>query len=187
MSTIVTNATTAAVPRLPERGAALPQHLLLDIAGGLAAASGWRPHVHHDPAQRRPVRLLATDRYEAWVIGWTAGQGVELHDHGVAAGALSVVEGTLEELVLVEGTLERRVLTAGRTVALPKGLVHDVVAPGPERATSIHVYSPPLTTMTYYDLLEGRPLRTEDVAAEVPVIGAPEVARALHPARRARP
>src|SRR3954469_24152622 len=72
----------------------LEAELLHDIAAGLAAAQDlWRPHVAHDAEQRRPVRLIASDRWEAWVIGWTPGQHVEVHDHGGSAGVIVVTEG----------------------------------------------------------------------------------------------
>lgn len=157
---------------MPATAAApLPLHLLTDISRGLARAPElWRPHAHHLADDRRPVRLLATERYEAWVIGWTAGQAVELHDHGEAVGALTVVEGSLDELVLRGGRLRRRSLPEGTTVRLPAGLVHDVVAPSPGASTSVHVYAPPLRTMTFY-APDGRPLRTAEVAPEEPVLG----------------
>ena len=109
---------------------ALP--LLLDIAQGLAAVEDlWRPHAHHDEAERRPVRLVAADRWEAWVIGWSTGQRVELHDHGASAGALVVVQGDLVEITEVAGRYRPRTLLTGAAVELPLGLVHDVVATGP--------------------------------------------------------
>ena len=150
--------------------APIPLDLLEDIGRGLARSpSLWRPHAHHLVDRRRPVRLLATDHYEAWVIGWTGGQGVELHDHGDSVGSLTVVEGEVEELVPAGGRLRGRRLTAGRTVVLPAGLVHDVVAPGPAPATSVHVYSPPLRHMSFY-AADGRRLRTEQVVPEPPVV-----------------
>ena len=36
----------------------------------------WSAVVRHDPDGRRPVRLIATERYEVWAIGWTTGQNV---------------------------------------------------------------------------------------------------------------
>ena len=59
--------------------------------------------------------------------------------------------------------------------------MHDVVAPGPEPATSIHVYSPPLTSMTFYDGPGGAAVRSSIVSPEPAVLDAAEVARALHP------
>src|SRR5215510_5265752 len=92
----------------PSRTAAepLPAAVLADIVSGLAAARDlWGAVVCHDPGGRRPVRLLATEAYEVWVIGWTTGQRVELHDHGRSAGALLVVEGTLVEVLPQPGGL----------------------------------------------------------------------------------
>jgi predicted metal-dependent enzyme (double-stranded beta helix superfamily) len=157
---------------------------LVDIAEGIAAAEDlWRPHARHDATERRPTRLLAADRWEAWVIGWTVGQHVELHDHGDAAGALAVVEGSLLDLRWQSGTLDRTRLRAGTSVHLPVGIVHDVVATEPVRTTSIHVYSPPLQTMTFYGD-SGRPTRTVAVEDDAPVNDLRAGARALHPGAR---
>src|SRR6188508_539359 len=74
--------------------------VLADIVGGLAEASDlWRAHVQHDPVERARVRLLATAAYEVWLIGWTPGQSVGLHDHGGSHGAYVVVDGTLTEVL----------------------------------------------------------------------------------------
>lgn len=116
--------------------------LIEDIASGIAAATPlWRAHVRHDPSCRRPVRLLATPVYEVWVIGWTAGQGVGWHDHGESAGAVVVVEGELTEHAGDRSTA----LGPGALLRVPVGHVHDVVNDGAGPATSIHVYSPPLS------------------------------------------
>src|SRR5215510_1204315 len=72
----------------------LPEAVLADIAAGFAAATPlWAGAARHDPEGRRPVRLLATERYEVWVIGWTTGQRVRLHDHGGSAGMVVLTEG----------------------------------------------------------------------------------------------
>ena len=54
----------------------------------------------HDPLSRTSVRLVATDAYEVWLLGWTNGQRVELHDHGGANAAFVVLEGVLDEITL---------------------------------------------------------------------------------------
>jgi predicted metal-dependent enzyme (double-stranded beta helix superfamily) len=143
--------------------------LLHDIAAGIAqAVTLWRPLVVHDQEERRPVRLLATDRYEVWVIGWMPGQRAALHDHGAAAGALAVVEGELTEDALTSGGLRRDRLGAGELLDLPAGIVHEVSNTSDAPATSIHVYSPPLRTMTRYDDENYEPTITEIVAHEPP-------------------
>jgi predicted metal-dependent enzyme (double-stranded beta helix superfamily) len=133
--------------------------------------------------------LLATDRYEVWVIGWTAGQRVDLHDHGGSAGMVVVTDGVLTEVLppdrLGAGMVER-VLAPGRPHAVPVGTVHDVAHRGPGVATSIHVYSPPLTTMTYYDPGTLAPVETAAVGSEAPVLGTSAAAHVLHPSRWGR-
>ena len=162
----------------------LPDHVLADIAAGIATAVPlWEGVVRHDADGRKPVRLIATDRYEVWVIGWTTGQNVRMHDHGDSAGAVVVTAGRLTE-VLPDGRGGRleRSLATGRLRHLTVGMVHDVVNRDLEPATSIHVYSPPLTHMAYYDDA-GAPVEAEAVPAERPVLGPATAARALHPAR----
>ncbi len=158
--------------------------MLADIAAGIATATPlWEGLARHDPDGRKPVRLIATDRYEVWVIGWTTGQNVRMHDHGDSAGAVVVTAGRLTE-VLPDGRGGRveRTLAAGRLRHLAVGMVHDVVNRDLEPATSIHVYSPPLTHMTYYDDA-CTPVEAEAVPAERPMLGPATAARALHPAR----
>jgi predicted metal-dependent enzyme (double-stranded beta helix superfamily) len=154
---------------------------LVAIASGIASSPLWSEHAHHDPAERRPVRLLATPAYEVWVIGWTTGQGVEPHDHGSARGVLAVAEGTLTEVASTDGGLRRTELPAGSVHRLEERIVHEVVNAHTLPATSIHVYSPPLRSMTFYDPADGRPIRTDLVDQEVPALASDSVARALHP------
>ena len=153
--------------------------LLVDIAAGLAAAVPlWQQVVVHDAVERRPVRLLATDRYEVWVIGWLPGQRAELHDHGDAVGVVAVVEGVLTEDVLEHRGLRRDELHVGELLDLPARIVHEISNSSDAPATSIHVYSPPLRTMTRYDHATLAPVVTEIVRWEQPLL-ADSVAR--HP------
>lgn len=174
-----------AVAFAPTRPDPLEQDLLDDIAAGLAAAEPlWRSVVVHDLEQRRPVRLLATPVYEVWVIGWTTGQHVELHDHGDAAGAVVVVEGELTERRLDGGDLRVEVLGPGDALPLPPGHVHRLGNDGVAPATSIHVYSPPLTSMTSYDPATGEPLGASLVEPEVPVLAVDASTLLRHPSTR---
>jgi predicted metal-dependent enzyme (double-stranded beta helix superfamily) len=184
MSPLATIATTA-----PTGTRSLAGELLRDIAAGVATARTlWEPRVRHDPNGRSPLRLLATDAYEVWAIGWAPGQRAELHDHGDAAGHVVVVEGVLtEHEVIDDGTtrrLLRREIPRGTGRALPVGLVHEVGNHGVERATSIHVYAPPLRAMTHYDPVTLTPTVTELIQPEPPAIGAPIGSVLRHPSVR---
>jgi hypothetical protein len=52
-------------------------------------------------------------------------------------------------------------VAAGRSLAIGPTRIHGVWNPGPANALSVHVYSPPLTAMTFYDPRLLTPLRTE--------------------------
>jgi len=170
-----------AAPVTP-RPAPLPVGLVADIAAGIAKVpDAWRHLVRHDPDGRHPVRLLATSAYEVWVIGWTQGQGVRPHDHGGSSAAVMVTEGELVEVDLLGH--ERR-MVPGNVLRLGPGVVHDVVNRGDVPATSIHVYSPPLSSMTYYDPATWEADETVRVESETPVLSGWHGANLLHPARR---
>ena len=140
----------------------LPVDELADIAAAVAAGDCWASHARVDVARRHHVRLLGTDVYEAWLLGWAPGQHVGMHDHGDAAGAFFVLSGALREVLPARrrSTVD---LGAGSTGVVARGQLHDVanVSEGP--ALSIHVYSPPLSTMTFYDPAGTSPLRIEAI------------------------
>jgi hypothetical protein len=123
----------------------------------------WWPRVRRDTGERWYEPLLEEPGFEAWLLGWPVGQGIELHDHGSSSGALIVVEGTLLE-TYVEASdwlrpgarLRHRRLPEGASVAFGPEHIHDVVNGGARQALSIHVYSPRLRSMTFY---ENRPDR----------------------------
>ena len=155
------------------------------IAEGVAASPLWHDLSDPTPEGRSAVRVVRTDAYEAWVLGWLPGHNVELHDHGDADAAFTVVEGQLVEITGREdGSLSRLQLDVGASRIVPAGRRHDVLNLASGRATSIHVYAPQITSMTFYDPIDGRPVRTEPVDASGGAVWPDEAAhRWLHPSR----
>ncbi len=110
-----------------------------------------------DPARRWYSKLRGDDFVDVWLISWATEQATELHDHGGSIGALTVVSGGLAEERWTPRGLRRRRLRAGRSVGFGLGHVHEVANPTSAPAVSVHAYSPPLTAMSYYDVLrDGR-------------------------------
>jgi predicted metal-dependent enzyme (double-stranded beta helix superfamily) len=158
--------------------------VLTDIVTGLAQAEAlWRPHVLHDADDRARVRLLATPSYEVWLLGWTPGQAVGLHDHGDANGAFVVVDGELVETTLTSSGVADRRLQPGGVGRIPVGAVHDVANRSRRLATSIHAYSRPLTVMGFYER-NGSLTRTEAVHEQSALVSLDDVPRGVDVAHR---
>jgi mannose-6-phosphate isomerase-like protein (cupin superfamily) len=139
------------------------------IAEGLARTAGDWPGLR-EPVERTWRTVAATDRYEAFVIAWPVGGTIELHDHGDSAGAVVVVGGTLVETSVahdVDGCLvtSSRALGPDDHLEFGPGHVHDLANLGTGPALSVHVYSPVLRSMTFFEPRDGSVLvavRTED-------------------------
>jgi predicted metal-dependent enzyme (double-stranded beta helix superfamily) len=129
--------------------------VLLDLLHSYVAETAeLLPRAAPGLAERSYELLELTDELEIWAIHWPQGQGLELHDHGGSVGALWVVEGTLEEHYVRpehrEQTLGRRSIVAGGGAAFGPHYVHDVVNAQAAPTTSVHAYSPPMESMTFY-------------------------------------
>jgi hypothetical protein len=109
------------------------------------------PRPPGDLTDRMYELLELTDDLEIWAIHWPKDQGLELHDHGGSVGAVWVIEGALEEhYVGPDRALAFRTLVAGGGAAFGPTYVHDVVNPHDVPATSVHAYSPPMASMTFF-------------------------------------
>ncbi len=121
-----------------------------DLAEGWARRVKELEELGDDPLQRSGMRLLATQDYDVWLLRWPHCTRVSPHDHGGSVGAFAVIWGTLMELRWDDSVPKSRSVGRGDVVTVDHGVVHDVVAiHGP--AYSVHVYSPPLTEMSFYD------------------------------------
>jgi quercetin dioxygenase-like cupin family protein len=129
-------------------GLALELDQLVAIARGIASVTPpWR----EEATVRWFEQVLVTDEYDVWVIGWPPGTSVGLHDHDGAGAAICVVEGELVESRPARTSAPEWQLRAGQTVTVDRDVVHDVANRGAAAATSVHVYSPPLQAMRFYD------------------------------------
>lgn len=156
--------------------AALTRQVAAEVVAGLH-------DVQVDATNRWSRRLHADPHLDVWLISWATEQAAELHDHGGSIGALTVVSGeltewrwsaghaddhrvTAEELAAGGPGLRRRALTAGSGAAFPLGHVHDVSNRRTDAAVSVHAYSPPLSTMSYYAVDRGSLTRTRSELVE---------------------
>lgn len=114
----------------------------------------WRHLVRHSPAERFYVRLHLDDDLEVWLICWSQRQDTGFHDHDQSRGAVAVVGGALAERRLAVGgpPPPTAIYPAGTTFSFGATHIHDVSQTGSALATSLHVYSPPLGEMGFYEI-----------------------------------
>ena len=80
-------------------------------------------------------------------MSWLPGQSTDLHDHGSATGAFTIVSGVLTERVMRTGTTLE--LQPGQSRVFAPHYVHQVSNNGDDPAVSIHVYRATRQMRTY--------------------------------------
>ena len=137
----------------------VPRRQLIEFTRFYAdeVASGQYPYVEFDADERWHQRIYRDPRIDIWLISWLPTQCTELHDHGGSSGAFTVLAGELSEAVPspagVRDTVARR---PGRASASARTTSTTCATSAAEPAVSVHAYSPPLTTMNFYDLEDRR-------------------------------
>jgi quercetin dioxygenase-like cupin family protein len=119
---------------------------------------GAYPYIDYDPDERWHQRIYRDRRVDIWLISWLPTQGTQLHDHGGSSGSFTVLSGQLTEAVVSGGSaLVDHARAAGDSVGFGAHYVHDVRNLSDAPAVSVHAYSPPLTSMTFFDWNPGAP------------------------------
>ncbi len=122
---------------------------LEEIARSLAERpEEWLDRVRLSADGRWYQRLRRDDDHEVWLISWLPGQSTGFHDHGESRGAFAVALGDLEE----HQPARSRSVRAGESWEFGADYVHDVRNTSNAPAVSVHVYSPPLSTMNRYEM-----------------------------------
>lgn len=147
---------------------AVPPNTIVDVAAGRAAVhpvqianefaadrERWRHLLRYDPDERWAAVLDRTDDYEVWLLSWLPGQHTELHAHGGAVGAFTLVSGRLTERVIRQDRAGRPIevlheVALGQSRVFGPDYVHQVRNDGPDPAVSVHVYRPGRVAMTPY-------------------------------------
>lgn len=141
---------------ITEQKSLTPGELAAEVQRLTATPAEWVARVRLDPEGRWYERIHMADDLEVWLISWLPGQSTGFHDHGGSAGAFGVVWGALDEFVATRRGAAPVVtpVTAGVVQAFGPHYVHDVRNSSEGSvAVSVHAYSPPLSTMTRYNLV----------------------------------
>jgi cysteine dioxygenase len=101
-------------------------------------------------------------RFEIFLMCWRSGQRSLIHDHGGSLGGVKIVRGILTES-LFERAPNGMIKALGSAEYHPGdiqieeiSLIHQVsnLQPVAHDAISLHIYVPPLTSMSIYTLYE---------------------------------
>lgn len=142
-------------PSAPNRPVgSLSFRALRTIAAGLSRVE--QPLPEEDIGDgARSVRLIATAFYDVWKITWPDGSGLEPHDHGEVRSVIQVIDGEVIEVYSDASVREEvavRTLKRGTVTIAEPTLVHSLSNRSGREATTLHVYSPPLIDVTFFDL-----------------------------------
>lgn len=140
---------------LPQSHAALhPVRIALDFA---ANRERWAPLLRYDPDHRFSALVERAENQEVWLMSWLPGQYTDLHAHGGATGAFTVVSGSLTESVATASTQVLHHLHAGQSRVFGPNYVHQVRNDGSDPAVTIHVYrdGPRAMTPFRFDPVDG--------------------------------
>lgn len=142
---VATALAAASPPAGMAPAAAMP--VLAEATRWLAAsAQRWRPLLGAASGRTRRTRLAWTAELELWLVEWAPEAVTRAHDHGGAALALTVLDGTLVEDCLdatIWTTCRRTTFRAGATTAFAPGHVHRLATATNAPAVSVHAWSLP--------------------------------------------
>lgn len=142
-------------PTITRKPSLTPRQLAAHVQRLAASPEHWVARVRLDLAGRWYEQIRLADDYEIWLISWMPGQSTGFHDHGGASGAFGVVWGHLDERTVPRDDTTPLASRVGPGTVRSFGprYVHDVRnSSASSVAVSVHAYSPPLSSMTRYDL-----------------------------------
>ena len=112
--------------------------------------------VRRDRDHRFCLCLWRDAHSEGWLLGWLDDQETGFHDHDSSAGGVHVLEGAVaEDRLTLGGPHATRVVSAGESFSFDTQHIHRMRHHGSDPALSLHVYSPPLSSMGSYEVVDG--------------------------------
>jgi cysteine dioxygenase len=130
---------------------------LLDLAARLdLSAELVDAHLFFDAERYARNLVLRTPVLELLVLCWLPGQQTLIHDHGRSVNAIRVHGGELTSRLFsaADGEPARmtteEAVSSGGMASLDRTQIHQLANTSQEKLVTIHMYSPPLTTITAY-------------------------------------
>ncbi len=91
--------------------------------------------------------VFKTENIEIVLMCWLPGQKTVVHDHGVSDAITFVLDGEMSCITYYpDGTQQNSVLKKGEMELIPVGIKHEVKNNSTSNITTLHIYSPPLSS-----------------------------------------
>ncbi|EPD69064.1 cysteine dioxygenase [Streptomyces sp. HGB0020] len=148
---------------LPQR--TLDKGELQELVGKLATRPDlWRAQVAFSDSKRHYASLYRDEYVDVWLLCWTRQNDTGWHDHDTSSGAVTVVQGRLNEgTPRIGGTHLCVTFEAGESFCFGPEHIHRLTGASDD-AVSIHAYSPPLWRLGQYDIAEDGLMRRISVS-----------------------
>ena len=98
-------------------------------------------------------RIYIDDEIEVFIITWYKNQEAKVHDHSENGCFLKILEGSLEENIFSKNDVKKRILNKGNISYMDNKIgLHSVKNNSDDKVcVSIHIYSPPNHSTTFYE------------------------------------
>ena len=114
----------------------------------------YKKYINIDELKYNRKRIYIDDEIEVLIITWGKNQEAKVHDHSENGCFLKVLEGSLEENIfsLNLDSMNKRILEKGNISYMDNKIgLHSVINRLDEICVSIHIYSPPNHSTTFYE------------------------------------
>lgn len=109
-------------------------------------------YIHHNNSSKyHRERIYIDDEIEVFIITWGKNQEAKMHNHSENGCFLKILEGSLEETIYSNNENIKRILTKGSISYMNDNIgLHSVVNLDNVLCVSLHIYSPPNHTTTFF-------------------------------------
>lgn len=114
----------------------------------------YKKYINIDELKYNRKRIYIDDEIEVLIITWGKNQEAKVHDHSENGCFLKVLEGSLEENIFSVNldSMNKRILEKGNISYMDNKIgLHSVINRLDEICVSIHIYSPPNHSTTFYE------------------------------------
>ena len=113
----------------------------------------YKKYVCIDEMKYNRERIYIDDEIEVFIITWYKNQEAKVHDHSENGCFLKILEGSLEENIFSKNDVKKRILNKGNISYMDNKIgLHSVKNNSDDKVcVSIHIYSPPNHSTTFYE------------------------------------